>query len=390
MEFTNIRTRVPAPDSQVFMSLPNASSVVLNDENTQNLSRRVSSDGEDSNQHKPKILTPKRHTIFSSFNTRTLSPTGRFEELVSNSISYDNDIIAVQEHRYYHPNENLKYHKLDQFQLITSSATKNSINATVGGVGFLLSPRASSNLVNIESISKRIMLLELEGNPKTTVICVYSPTNSSSQEEIDSFYDILSSTIQQIPLHNFVAICGDFNAKLGPDVVPFTFNSATNRNGNLLLNLMEEFNLFSSNSSFMKPLGQLWSFEYPNGDRAQIDYILFRKKWKNSIHDSRSYSSFSSVCSDHRIVSAKTKLSLRAPKVSKPHPLKQIDWKRVAEDSDLSCQYALEVYNRFSALYTPEITSDNIESSYNHLIKVNQETALSILPKKPKRQKIFL
>ena len=231
------------------------------------------------------------------------------------------------------------------------------------------------------------MVLELEGNPKTTVVCVYSPTNSSSQEDIDSFYETLSATIQQIPLHNFVSICGDFNAKLGPDDVPFTFNSETNRNGKLLKDLMDEFNLFSSNSSFMKPKGHLWSFEYPNGERTQIDYILFRKKWKNSVHDSRSYSSFSSVCSDHRIVSAKTKLSLRASKTTKPHPLKQIDWKRVAQDSNLSTQYAIEVHNRFSALYSPDITLDNIETTYNHLIKVNQEVALSILPKKPKRSK---
>ena len=166
------------------------------------------------------------------------------------------------------------------------------------------------------------MLLELEGNPKATVICVYSPTNSSSQEDIESFYQTLSATIEQIPLHNFVTICGDFNAKLGPDEAFFTYNSETNRNGYLLKDLMNEFNLFSSNTRFMKPKGQLWTFEYPSGDRAQIDYILFRKKWRNSIHDSRAYSSFSSVCSDHRIISAKTKLSFRVSKSSKPHPLK--------------------------------------------------------------------
>ena len=145
MEITNIRTRVPAPDSQVLVSLPNTSTLVSNDENTLNLLGRASSDGKELNQNKLKsnrILTPKRYTIFSSFNTRTLSPTGRFEELVSNSISFKNDIIAVQEHRYYHPNETLKHHKLDQFLLITSSASKNSVNATIGGVGVFAVPKS--------------------------------------------------------------------------------------------------------------------------------------------------------------------------------------------------------------------------------------------------------
>ena len=385
MENTNNRTRVSAPAILDPVSSPNTS-VVFDDKNAPNLSRQASSDGEEAVQNN-RILSPKRYTIFSSFNVRTLSPKGSFQELVSSSLSYNTDIIAVQEHRFYHPKETLKYLKCDQFQLITSSAYKNSINATIGGVGFLLSPKASSNLLNIESISERILLLELECNPRTTVICAYSPTNSSSDEDIKSFYQTLSATIDQIPLHNFVAVCGDFNAKLGPNDTPFTYNEETNRNGKYLKDLMFEFNLFSSNTTFMKPKGQLWTFEYPNGDRAQIDYILFRKKWRNSVHNSRSYSTFSSVCSDHRIVSAKTKLSLRASKPCKPHPMKQIDWRLVAEDSELCNRYIVEVNNRFSSLYTSEITSDNVEEAYNHLIKVNEDTALSILPKKRKRSK---
>ena len=88
---------------------------------------------------------------------------------------------------------------------------------------------------------------------------------------------------------------------------------------------MEEFNLFSANTSFMKPKSQLWTFEYPKGDRAQLDYILFRKKWRNCEKDSRAYSTFSSVGSDHRVVSATLKLSLRVSKKAVPHPMKGID-----------------------------------------------------------------
>ena len=78
-----------------------------------------------------------------------------------------------------------------------------------------------------------------------------------------------------------------------------TFDS-TNRNGEMLLDFLEEFNLFTSNKYFINPNGQLWTFEYPSGDRAtaQLDYLIFRKKWKNSVKNSRSYSSFSSVGSD--------------------------------------------------------------------------------------------
>ena len=75
----------------------------------------------------------------------------------------------------------------------------------------------------------------------------------------------------------------------------------------------------------MKSKDQLWTFEYPPGDRAQLYYLIFRKKWKNSVKNSRSYSYSSSVGSDHRIVSSKVKLD--SSKKAKQHPMKLIDWK---------------------------------------------------------------
>ena len=127
---------------------------------------------------------------------------------------------------------------------------------------------------------------------------------------MDTFYADLRSVLSNVPAHNILAVLGNFNAKIGPDVQKFSYNESTNRNGELLTDLMDEFNLFCSNCSFMKPKSRLWTFEYPNGARAQLDYILFRKKWRNSNKDSRSYSSFSSIGSDHRVVSATIKLSL--------------------------------------------------------------------------------
>ena len=99
---------------------------------------------------------------------------------------------------------------------------KNSNNSTVGRVGFLLSPKASNNLLGIETVSLRIMVLTLEGNPKTTVICVYSPHNSSSDNDIKDFYPTLRTTVEQGPLHSSPVLAGDLNAKLGPNNARFT------------------------------------------------------------------------------------------------------------------------------------------------------------------------
>ena len=214
---------------------------------------------------------------------------------------------------------------------------------------------------------------------------VYSPHNASPEDEVEDFYTTLRSTVEQVPLHNFLVIAGDLNAKLGPDEVNFTFNSKTNRNGEILKDFTDEFNLFSSNNSFMKPKGQLWTFEYPSGERAQIDYLIFRMKWGNNVRDSRSYSTFSSVGSDHRVVSATVKLSLRASKRAEPHPMKTIDWKEVSCNQDLSKNFILEVYNKFQSLSPVDIDADNVDDVYNSLIKSTEEVALATLPKNKDR-----
>jgi len=225
-----------------------------------------------------KELDHQKRTKLLRCSNPLLNGPSQLNELTSSMSLYSIDIIALQEHRIFHQEEDLRYFSKSRFQLVTSSATKNSINATVGGVGFLLSPNASSNITNIESISPRIMIAEFSSNPVLTVVCAYSPHNSAPEEEVEEFYTSLRNLLNDIPKHNFLAIAGDFNAKLAVPDVPFSFNKKTNRNGEHLINLLEEYNLYSSNNSFKKCPNHLWTFQYPNGTKAQIDYILFRRK----------------------------------------------------------------------------------------------------------------
>jgi len=190
--------------------------------------------------------------------------------------------------------------------------------------------------------------------------------------------------LQNIPAHNFLVVAGDFNAKLGRDNVKFSFHQETNRNGLKLFDLMLESELFATNTMFMKKSNKLWTFQSPNGSKSQIDYILVRKKWKNSVHNAQSYSSFSSVGSDHRIVSANIFLSLRSSKKSKPNPMKNIDWHRVHNDQELCSTYAIEVKNRYDLLSQPD---DDIEKKYSNLTEANKHVCLSLLPKKQKAEK---
>lgn len=69
------------------------------------------------------------------------------------------------------------------------------------------------------------------------------------------------------------------------------------------------------NTNFRKKHSKLWTFiSDMSGSKTQVDYILINRKWKNSLKNCEAYNSFSNIGSDHRIVTAKLKLSLRVPR----------------------------------------------------------------------------
>ena len=62
---------------------------------------------------------------------------------------------------------------------------------------------------------------------------------------------------------------------------------------------------------FKKRQGQSWTHKSPNASIAQICYIIINRKRKNSAKNCIAYNSFISVTSDHRIISANIRLSLK-------------------------------------------------------------------------------
>ena len=85
----------------------------------------------------------------------------------------------------------------------------------MGGIGILLNNKAYKTLIRVEMVSERIMIAHFHGNPMTTIITCYSPTNVSEIKYIESFYEQLSASSRQIPKHNVRIITGDFNAHIG-------------------------------------------------------------------------------------------------------------------------------------------------------------------------------
>ena len=329
-----------------------------------------------------KLLKCKQTLQIATFNVRTLNRIGQLPELIASAEEHKIDIICIQEHRYTHTGD-IKYHETGNgWSLATVSAWKNSVNAAVGGVGLLIGPRALKTLNSVEKIQPRMMAATFNGNPRATIISCYSPTNVSEETELVTFYDELSSLVRSIPKHNMLVIGGDMNAQIGKNGNnKYSLHNTSNRNGQHLTDFMIENRLAFLNTNYQKREGKLWTYTYANNTKAQIDYVLINKKWKNSALNCEAYSSFEGVSTDHRIVTAKIRLSLRK-NAKRTATTKHYDW-ALLNNKYIRDKYVLELRNRSETLQEKtEKSTPNDE--YENFVNAHLEAAAKYIPTKIK------
>ena len=327
-------------------------------------------------------LKCKQTIQMATFNVRTLNRIVQLPELTASAVEHQIDIICIQEHRYTHT-EDINYHETGNgWMLVNVSAWKNSVNASVGRVGMLIGPRALKTLNSIERIQPRMMAATFNGNPKATIISCYSPTNVSEENELVTFYEELSSLVRSIPKNNLLVIGGDMNAQIGKNRNnKYSQHNTSNRNGQHLIDFMIENRLTCLNTNFQKREGKLWTHTYANKSKAQIDYLFINRKWKNSAMNCETYSTFEGVSSDHRIVTAKIRLSLRKNATCKA-TTKHYDW-ALLNNRDIRDKYALELRNRFETLQEKaEKVTPNDE--YENVVQAHLEAASKCIPTKPR------
>ena len=97
-----------------------------------------------------------------------------------------------------------------------------------------------------------------------------------------------------------------------------------------------------------KKEGKLWTYTYTNNAKAQTDNVFINKKGENSAVNYEAYSSFECVSSDHRIVTAKIRLSLRK-NATRTTTTIYYDW-ALLNNKDIRDKYVIALRNKFDAL----------------------------------------
>ena len=133
--------------------------------------------------------------------------------------------------------------------------------------------------------------------------------------------------------------------------------------------------------TYQKREGKLWTYIYANNNKAQIDYVFINKKWKNSAINCEAYSSFEGVSSDHRIITAKIRLSLRK-NATRTATTKHYAW-ALLNNRDIRDKYVLELRNRFETLQE-KTEKGTPNDEYENFVYALLEAAANCIPTKPR------
>ena len=117
-----------------------------------------------------------------------------------------------------------------------------------------------------------------------------------------------------------------------------------------------------------------------NGTKTQVDFILIRNKWKNSVKNCEAYINVIIIGSDNRILTATIRLSLRSN--VKQNKRKIYDWP-ILKDTKINKENRNTVKRIYNELNT-EYINTSATDEYEHFIKVNEEAAASLMQLKIK------
>ena len=330
----------------------------------------------------PMLKTRNEFLKIGTWNVRTLFQAGKLDNLVQEFDSLKLDILGIAET---HWTESGIIQK-EEHTIIYSGGEEHR-----RGVGIMLNRKTANCLMGYWPISERTLLCKIQARPfNLAIIQCYAPTADQTQETLDEFYSEIEMAIKQTKSDDIVFVLGDFNAKVGNAGTSHCVGQfglgKTNERGDTLIDFCEQHNLSIVNTFFKHPKRHLYTWKSP-GDvtRNQIDYILIKDRFKNSVKRCKAYPG-ADIGSDHNPVVANIKIKLKIPRKSDHKPGVDITALRQPEIKE---EFALKVKNKFERLMAEgcEQTPENLEgdkSEWECLKQAITDVQGELLPPKKK------
>ncbi|KAJ8717892.1 hypothetical protein PYW07_005822 [Mythimna separata] len=322
----------------------------------------------------------KIRTRIAFWNVRTLSDDSRLAQAEAVMLGYNLQILGLSEVRRHGFGEL----RTSRGLTLLYSGKENEEDVREYGVGLLLSNVAKKSLVDWKPISDRIMYARFNSRVrKISIVQCYAPTNASSEDTKDDFYNALNATLRSIKRQDIVIVMGDLNAKVGRVNAGRERHMGTqglgvcNDNGDRFIDFCQNHDLTIGGTLFIHGDHHKYTWNSPDGvTKNQIDHLAISSKWRSSLLDVRNRRG-ADIDSDHHLVVAEVRLKVAVARATGgPGRLgRRFDVNKLS-DLDTRRAFRLELRNRFSGL---EEVADSLDEEWNRIKMAYTETSSVIL-----------
>ena len=187
--------------------------------------------------------------VLGTWNVRTLHAAGKLENAIKEMESHKIGILGIGEMRW----TGSGCIKKDSYMVLYSGGEQHT-----EGVGMIISKKYTKAVMGFLPISRRVMVVKIEGKPfNLAIIQAYAPTADHSEEDIEEFYEDLEKACKYVASTDVMVVMGDMNAKIGKGSVDRYVGEfglgERNDSGDRLLEFCIEKDLFVANTHFQQP-----------------------------------------------------------------------------------------------------------------------------------------
>ena len=163
------------------------------------------------------------------------------------------------------------------------------------GVAIVLDEETGERVKKGVQHSDRVIVVKMEAEPRDIVaVQVYMPTSSSEDEKVDEVYEQINDIIEAEKGNDYLILMGDWNAVIGEGEqgreVGKYGHGRRNERGEKLVEFCRENKFMVINTWFEQENRRRYTWKQPGDtNRYQLDYILVRQRYRNSVKKSCSF-----------------------------------------------------------------------------------------------------
>ena len=229
----------------------------------------------------------KQSTFVGTWNVRSFNTEGKLENTIREMKKMHLSVLGVSETHWIGDDD----FDVDNYRVISAGGKERS-----NGVAIIVDKKTIGEILHIDHINKRVIMIKIKSMPVNTIVIeVYMPTSTAKPEEIESMYEIIRDLLDSNEGNSNTIIMGDFNAVVGEGksnkaIGKFRLGRI-NARGQKLIDFAKQNNYVICNIIFCHHKRRRYTWKKPgNTGRFQLDYVLVKQRYRNSVCDCHAYS----------------------------------------------------------------------------------------------------